>query len=362
MWPFGNKGGKEKVEVRQQAYTDALIAGIVNSAQGREITAVASAALEAAAGTISRAFFSSEVEAPEFINSGLLVEIARDLIRQGEACYRITANPIDGIVLERANTWFVLGGSRPESWRYTMNLPAPSQTITRNVGYSDVLHFRYATTPSQPWKGLGPIQWAAGTSELLGALNRSLSQESKHPVGSMLPAPEDPTTGIDPDDPESAGPYSGLLQELRNSNGRMHMVETARGGQGLGPSDAPRNDWVPQRFGPNIPQSSVSLYERIGIEILGACGVSPSLFSSSGGGETGSREAFRRFVISTVQPLAELIAIELRQKLEMDVAITFRQVGAADLVSRARAFGSLMGNPQTPYMEVPRALEISGLE
>ena len=47
-------------------------------------------------------------------------------------------------------------------------------------------------------------------------------------------------------------------------------------------------------------------------------------------------------LVSTLQPIAELISDELSRKLETTVKIGFRRLQAADIQSRARAFGSMI--------------------
>ena len=60
MWPFG------KTETRaDSSYTDALVAAITANARGQNTAfPTATAALEACAGFVSRAFASAEVKAP----------------------------------------------------------------------------------------------------------------------------------------------------------------------------------------------------------------------------------------------------------------------------------------------------------
>ena len=53
------------------------------------------------------------------------------------------------------------------------------------------------------------------------------------------------------------------------------------------------------------------------------------------------RELLRSYRASTVEPLANLVAAELSRVLETDVRLVFKTSTPADLVSRARAFGSL---------------------
>ena len=79
---------------RLVSYTDTLIAYLVNQASGSLADAGSIAAVEAAAGALSRAFASAEVQAESWavdaLTPGVLGQIGRDLIRQGGSLHVIT--------------------------------------------------------------------------------------------------------------------------------------------------------------------------------------------------------------------------------------------------------------------------------
>ena len=91
--------------------------------------------------------------------------------------------------------------------------------------------------------------------------------------------------------------------------------------------------------------------------MFAACGLAPVLFGLTGDG-TARREAFRQALHSTIAPIARLVEMELRTKLEVaDLALNFDALFAADLSGRARAFQSLVGGG----MDVAKAAALSGL-
>ena len=56
------------------------------------------------------------------------------------------------------------GGTRPETWRYAVELPLPSGKVAkRTLPAESVLHVRYATRPSAPWAGISPLGMADET-------------------------------------------------------------------------------------------------------------------------------------------------------------------------------------------------------
>ena len=73
---------------------------------------------------------------------------------------------------------------------------------------------------------------------------------------------------------------------------------------------------------------------------MAACGVPPGLADprAEGGGQ---REAFRRFIYSTVHPAADMVAQELSEKLERPFEFSFsRTHGELTLSEKARAFSA----------------------
>ena len=91
-------------------------------------------------------------------------------------------------------------------------------------------------------------------------------------------------------------------------------------------------------------------------DVSAACGIPPVLLSGEGDGTT-AREAYRRFVRGTIEPIGRMLAHEASLKLGSPVAVRFDNLRASDVAMNARAFAALVGN------EIPQdqALELSGL-
>ena len=90
--------------------------------------------------------------------------------------------------------------------------------------------------------------------------------------------------------------------------------------------------------------------------MLSACGVPPMLAAAKAG-DSGQREAWRRFLHGTVQPVSGLVAVELTGKLEQEIKLSFDGLFASDLSGRARAFGSMVKSG----MDLDRAAALAGL-
>ena len=333
-WP-GQRAMESRIadlEARAQSYSDALTTLIVN-AQGSTATAVphATGALEACAGFIGRAFAAAEVEAPDAARSALtpacMALIARALIRTGDLVLLLDTSG-DGLRIVPAQHWDVRGGADPATWRYQVTVGGPDKIETKStVPAESVLHFRYAYDPGRAWVGYGPLGVATLAGKLSAETAAALADESSGPRGSFLPTPKD---GAD-------DTIASLRGDIKTANGAMLLGE-------LGDWDSAGTGaatWKPNRFGPAPTDGLVELMARASIEVYAACGLNPALFTAEG--ETAAREAYRQALHSCIAPLGRLVAAELTAKLDGDVSLSWAELRAGDVASKARAFQSLVG-------------------
>ena len=339
-WPFA------KVEKRE-AYTDAITAALFAAASGGNVppSVEALGAVEAAAGLWSRAFASATVEpqtlATQALTPSVLAAIGRGLAVRGEAVFVLDVNGV--AQLTPASSWTVSGGTRPETWRYAIELPLPSGKISKHTLSADaVLHVRYATRPAAPWAGVSPLGMASQTQALAGWIERRLAEEASTATSYVLPLPE----GADVDK---------LKADIKGGRGRLHIVDTTAAAWGDGTASAPRADWKSNRLGANPPDSLGKLRSDVKADIFGAYGI-PSSIHGTGGS---ARESYRQFLSSTIQPLAKLVVEELALKLDTPtLALDFSELRAADIAGRARAYGVLINAGMPPA----EAAEATGLE
>ena len=74
---------------------------------------------------------------------------------------------------------------------------------------------------------------------------------------------------------------------------------------------------------------------------MSACQVPISLITDADG--TSQREAWRRFVMGSVEPLSQRMAEELTRKLDLpSLDFKFRSLWASDLIGRTQAFQRLV--------------------
>lgn len=316
-WPWQ---GEQPVENRN--YTDSIVTQIEAAAAGR---AGRPSAVEIAAGQVSRGFASGRADgrSAALFPSPVLARMGRDLMRNGETVW-----------LARGGLSAVMAYDIQPNGSYSINgrgtFPA-----------GDVLHARYAVDP-QTLRGIAPIDYAPSLRDLLLNMEVQMRDEANTPTGFLLAIPAD---GDEVDQ---------LRADLRVLKGRIAMVKTTQGGWDQGRSAAPRREYEPQRFGMNLPASTVDIYRDAQRSALGLMGVPVELIEPADG--TGQREAWRRFLHGTVQPLARIIEAAAAAA-GLQVSLSFDSLMASDIAGRARAFQSLVGGG----MDIEQAAAISGL-
>ena len=332
-WPW------QHTEDRQATggnYTSLISALVGEHAAGTQ-QASATAATEAVAGALSRAFADARVDGPadvaEALSPRVLAQIGRDLVRVGESLHVIRMSG-GRLKLLSASTWYWEGGADPADWLCTATVYGPSGSSTWRVPQSSVVFMTWGSPTARPYHGLSPGTWAADTSRLTANAERSLANEAGGPVAQLLPVPQDGGDGAD----EGADPLSGLKSDIKDAKGSALLVETTAGGWDQGAVNAPRSDWKQARLGPMPPEAMVKLAESAFARSLAAAGCSPSLFNDADG--TSKREALRQWHMGVVRPLARMLSAELSDKFGATVRLKFDNY-AMDQVSRAQVFSKL---------------------
>ena len=292
--------------------------------------------MEAAAGALSRAFASAEVQgegwARDAVTPAVLAQVGRDLVRSGDSMHVIRVTG-DRVQLLPASSWHFEGNHDPASWTVRVTAYGPSTSTTWNIPASGVVFVRWGGTPGQPYVGTGPLSWAHTTARLQSEVERSMADESAGPIANLLPIPQDGGDG------EEGDPLAGLKTDIRTARGKALLIETVAAAWGEGKSAAPASDWKASRLGPNFPASMATVQEKSFMAVLAACGVPPSLFTDSAG--IAQREAVRRWHMNVVIPLAKLLEHELTMKLETPVSLKF-DTYALDMVSRSQVVDKLV--------------------
>ena len=268
----------------------------------------------------------------------MLGRIGRALLLKGESVW-----VYENGQYHEACSWDIAGR---ESWVYRCDLPMPSGSRTVNADARAVLHPRINADASRPWKGISPLDGAVHTATLAAAIETSLTYEYQGPVGHILPVPSIDTPGEEDVNP--------LQVDINNLHGGVVVAETTAAGFGEGRGSSPQKDWVSERIGPNPPEVARGIRTDVERSILAAAGVPVELVSP--GSESAGREGWRRFIFGTIQPIAAIVAHEIKAKRGGSGELKFRQLAASDLQGRARSYAAL----RKADMPAAEAKEICG--
>ena len=347
-WPW------QKRERRDSGgdFSDAVVRLIEAQVAGSAADASSTAAVEAAAGALSRAFAAARVEGPahvlEAVTPGFLAQVGRDLIRSGDSMHIIDVDRDGRVTLLPCSSWHFEGDAHPRTWTVRATFYGPSTSTTLHLPFAGVVFARWGSTPGQPYVGTGPISWAHTTARLGSETERSLADEAAGPLAQLLAIPAD--GGDDSED----DPLAALKADVRTARGKALLVETVAAGWGEGATAAPRRDWTASRLGPSPPAALAEIRRDSFAHVLASTGTPPSLFVDADG--TAQREAVRRWHLGTVLPLARILESELTVKLEAAVRLQF-DAYPLDLAGRAMAFQKLVAGG----VSVTEALATAGL-
>ena len=347
-WPWSRREKRDS----GGDFSDAVVRLIEAQAAGTAADASSTAAVEAAAGALSRAFSAAEVVgedwAQDAVSPTVLAQIGRDLIRNGDSMHVIRMGHDGTVQLIPASSWHWEGSHDPDSWTVRATAYGPSTSTTWNLPASAVVFVRWGSTPGQPYTGIGPLSWAHTTARLQSEAERSLADEAGGPLAQLLAVPQDGGDAGDGD------PLKMLKGDIAGARGKALLVETSAAGWGEGRTAAPQRDWQASRLGPMPPESMATIRKDAFEAVLAACGTPPSLFTDADG--TSQRESVRRWHLNLVLPLARMVEHELSAKLETEVRLKF-DAYPIDLAGRAQAFQKLVAGG----VAVTEALATAGL-
>ena len=270
-------------------FSDAVVRLIEAQAAGTAADASSTAAVEAAAGALSRAFASAEVQGPgwarDAVSPEFLAQVGRDLVRSGDSMHVIRVERMGRVSLLPCSSWHFEGDADPASWTVRATVYGPSTSTTRHLPFAGVVFCKWGSTPGQRYVGTGPLSWAHTTARLQSETERSLADEAGGPLAQLLAIPQD--GGDDGDD----DPLKMLKADIRTARGRALFVETVAAAWGEGRGAAPQRDWQASRLGPQPPESMATIRTDSFNAVLAATGTPPALFDDSDGTARESRSA-----------------------------------------------------------------------
>jgi hypothetical protein len=339
-WPW-QRHGRQRAAA-EVTYTEAVVRQLLAAASGAAGADPGGlAVVQAAAALLGRVLGAARVEPANPRTVALtpqwLREAGRQLVLRGEAVHRIRVAEA-GLMLDRAASWTVEGRG---AWRYRLTLPAPSATVTTGLlPAAAVIHLRYHTSESQPWRGLSPVAASSTTAPLAARIEAMLSNEAGGPSGYLIP---DETSGSAPPD----------LSALRGGSAMVPTQQQMRGA----PGGAPRRDWLAARFGFAPPATVQPLRENLQTSILAAHGIPSALLEKASSGSD-RRAAWSEYVSSEGRAVADAVAAELAAKLgEPALRLDLAGLLPREPLAQARMVRQLVD----AGMDVAEARELAGL-
>ena len=332
-----------------RSYTSLIQDAALATAEHGDSGAYRTAALETAAGLYARCFAAATITGAPGIDAAMLAAVARDLVRQGESVWRI--HVADGrLRFAPTASHEVRGGWDRDGWQYTLDLAGPNRTSSIDLPAESVLHFMFARDSQRPWQGRSPMSWAAITAKMHGAGERYHERETALPHGVIAPVGDPQAPHLAPGEAAKQGIWTALNETLPD-----------KGGIGVVPADQWRGRNMGgnpfSHYGPAPGSDMLALRTQSALDVLAACGVPASLVAANADG-TAQREAWRRFVLATIVPVARAVADELRDKLDSPaIALDFTGLYGHDLAGRARALAAMV----TAGVPLAAAQTIAGL-
>lgn len=296
----------------------AYIAGVSGIA---ELTATVQGCVSLWEGGLSLA----HVDGAEVLNRHAMAVAARSLALRGEAVFLMGDRLIPAVDWELTTR-----GGVPRAYR--LSLPEAGGNTSETALAAEVLHFRVAPDPAQPWSGQAPLRRSSLTAGLLQVIEAALSEVyANAPMGSqVVPFPESPDVDLE-----------AMGRGFRGRRGRVMLRESVNVTAAGGP--VPAQDWRPVDVTPAISgMMPDALLSASRAAICNAFGVLPAMVVPEAQGPI-IREGQRHLAQWCLQPIAMLMAEECAAKLGTPVMIdVMRPLQAFDSGNRARSAGAII--------------------
>ncbi len=338
MWPFpSRREGAPKIEpvmmkppgeTRSAAsgFTAEIIQAREAYISGRRGIAELTATAQSCVSLWENGFALAGVKGAPALNRRTMALLGRSMALRGEAVFLIK-----GDVLVPCSDWDLrTRAGKPTAYRVSISEAGGGTTQTALA--DEVLHVRTGCDPAAPYYGTAPLKRASLTAGMLNAVESALSEVYElAPIGSqVVPMPE-----------QQEADSAALGRSFRGQRGRVLLRESVTVSAAGGP--APAVDWKPASLSPDL--EAVLPAEMLAAArdaVCGVFGVLPGLFSAAGQGPM-TREAQRHLATWTLQPIAELLAEEAREKLAGAVEIdVLTPLQAFDQGGSARAVATLV--------------------
>lgn len=325
---FGWFKRKPETETRSSGagYTAQIIQARDVFISGRAGIAELTATVQGAVSLWEGALAAADVEGADMLSRRHMALVGRALALRGECVLLIRDDR-----LIPASDWDIsTRDGVPRAYR--LSLPEVGGGRSQTALRAEVLHFAVGADVSQPWFGTAPLQRSSLSADLLAEVEATLRDVYRDaPIGSMIvPLPDSGS-----DDMER------MRGAFRGRRGSTLIVEGVA--QATAAGMHPQIGKSPDNLTPDLSRAMTrETLEAARGAVLTAFGVLPALLDRAAQGPM-IREAQRHLATWTLQPLAMMMAEEIRDKIGADVQIdVLRPLQAYDAGGRARAFNTVV--------------------
>ncbi|MBV7393260.1 phage portal protein [Mameliella sediminis] len=332
IWPFR----KKQPDLEQRASLGVTLDYM--SHRRKQVLTDAGVPLTATVGTATHYWqsgFAMLNDATGTLRPDVLAQMGRDLCMKGESVWHIRA---DGSALDLLPVayWDELGRGK-----YHLHIARVNETETVKALAGEVLHLKINMDPVQPWKGRSPWQMMGLSPSLMSEIEGTFSTAATYAGKGLLPFPA--AVSEEQKGKAISGLQSGALA-VRTS--KADYAQQTGGHQ---------SEWRRVDLSADLQKTDFAEISRdLHIRLLTGCGIPPALMTENGNAGA-MREAYRLFVLQTIQPLARQCLPELMDKLGL-TSLTTDDMMSADVAGRARAVGILTG----AGVSLDKALKMAG--
>ena len=268
--------------------------------------------------------------------------IVKEMVDSGSASYELVIGGGGRLELLPVQIVDVFGGVAEETWLYKIERPGPRSTETTIRPQESVLNFRLRAPARAPWKGSPALPAGNTTANLMGKMETQLTSEAAMRPARVLGAGfskeqrTDVAAGL-----KAAGIVVFPLGRTGSDTRAVHAGS----------------------IGGEYSAAQVDLFGQVGAMICTVLGCPPDLILG-GGADTSSKESFRRFALSTIGPMLQIVMAEWT-RLVGEMTFDLDRLRAADAVSISRAIGSRAKAVQSLVqsgMDLPEALSVVGID
>ena len=318
---------RKPVETRSVpvGYTAALMAARESWISGHSGLAEITAAVQTSVSLWESGLALADVTGTDLLTRRTMSMTARSLALRGEVVFLIADRLIPATDWDMSTRF-----GEPRAYR--ISVPEIGGGRSQTALAAEVLHFRIGVDPSTPWAGSAPLRRARLSAELLEEVETALRDVFREaPLGSQIvPVPEG-----------TADDMAAMRAGFRGRRGATLVIEGVA--QSVGAGMHPQLGKSPDQLSPDLQRTLADkLLTSAKGEVYGVFGVLPGLVNPATTGPL-VREAQRHLAQLVLQPIANIMAEEVTDKIGSEVAIdVVRPMQAFDHGGKARAVSTML--------------------